>query len=171
MKGWVNQFYPGTQIGITEYSWGADDHINGATAQADVLGILGREGVDIATRWTAPSPTSVTFKAFQMYRNVDGAKGGFGDRSVRATVPDPDTLSAFAALRSSDGAVTVMVINKDAAAAHTVNLQLAYASGTTAQRWQLTSANRIQALSSTPVSAARLTDTVPAQSITLYVIR
>ena len=171
MKGWVNQFYPGTQIGITEYSWGADDHINGATAQADVLGILGREGVDLATRWTAPAASSVTFKAFQMYRNVDGAKQGFGDRSVRATVPDPDTLSAFAALRSTDGALTVMVINKDAAAARTLNLQLANFSGASAQRWQLTSANRIQPLSSITVSGASLVDTAPAQSITLYVIR
>jgi hypothetical protein len=171
MRGWVSQFYPGTQIGITEYSWGADDHINGATAQADVLGIFGREGVDIATRWTAPSPSSVTFKAFQMYRNVDGAKGGFGDRSVRVVVPDPDALSAFAALRSSDGALTVMVINKDAAASRTVSLQVANASSTAAQRWQLTSANRIQALGAMAMAGTRLIDTVPAQSITLYVIR
>ena len=40
-------YYPGTQIGITEYNWGAEDHINGATAQADVLGIFGREGLDL----------------------------------------------------------------------------------------------------------------------------
>ena len=171
MKGWVNQHYPGTQIAITEYSWGADDHINGATAQADVLGIFGREGVDIATRWTAPGASSVTFKAFQMYRNVDGARQGFGDRSVRATVPDPDGLSAFAALRTADGALTVMVINKDAAVARTVNLQWANFSGANAQRWQLTSANRIQPLSSIAVTGASLVDTVPAQSITLYVLR
>jgi hypothetical protein len=170
MKGWVSQQYPGTQIAITEYSWG-DDHINGATAQADVLGIFGREGVDVATRWTAPAASSVTFKAFQMYRNVDGAKGGFGDRSVRAVVPDPDTLSAFAALRLSDGALTVMVVNKDAVAAHAVNLRVANFSGANAQRWQLTSANRIQPLSSIAVSGASVVDTVPGQSITLYVIR
>ncbi len=54
MKKWVATYYPGTRIGITEYSWGAEASINGATAQADILGILGREGVDLATRWTAP---------------------------------------------------------------------------------------------------------------------
>jgi len=171
MKGWIDQHYPGTQIAITEYSWGADDHINGATAQADVLGILGREGVDIATRWTAPAAASVTFKAFQMYRNVDGAKQGFGERAVRASVPDPDTLSAFAALRASDGALTVMVVHKDASTARSVNLQLANFSGTTVQRWQLTSANRIQALGTLALAGGRVLDTVPAQSITLYAIR
>ena len=44
----MNTYYPGTPIGITEYNWGAEDHINGATAQADILGIFGREGLDMA---------------------------------------------------------------------------------------------------------------------------
>ena len=55
MKSWVAQYYPNTQIGITEYNWGAEDNINGATTQADIFGIFGREGMDIATRWTTPA--------------------------------------------------------------------------------------------------------------------
>ncbi len=54
LKGWVNTYYPGTKIGLTEYNWGAEGDINGATAQADLLGIFGREGLDLATRWTTP---------------------------------------------------------------------------------------------------------------------
>ena len=50
MKSWVAANYPGTLTGITEYNWGADDHMNGATAQADVLGIFGREKVWISPR-------------------------------------------------------------------------------------------------------------------------
>ena len=57
MKQWVASYYPGTKIGITEYNWGAESHINGATAQADMLGIFGREGLDLATRWTTPDPS------------------------------------------------------------------------------------------------------------------
>ncbi len=172
MKAWVNQYYPGTQIAITEYSWGADAHINGATAQADALGIFGREGVDIATRWTAPAPSQPTFKAMQMYRNYDGAKSTFGNQSVRASVPNPDAVSAFAALRSSDGALTVMVVNKEAAS-HALDLRFSHFGGGSGnvQRWQLTSANTIQALGGLAYSGSRLADTVPAQSITLYVIR
>ena len=55
MKSWVTNYYPGTKIGITEYNWGAESDISGATAQADILGIFGREGLDLATRWTTPA--------------------------------------------------------------------------------------------------------------------
>ena len=82
MREWVNAYYPGTGIGITEYSWGAESHINGATTQADVLGIFGREGLDVGTRWVVPDTATPTFKAFQMYRNYDGAGAAFGDTSV-----------------------------------------------------------------------------------------
>ena len=54
MKNWVNTYYPGTKIGITEYNWGAEGHMNGATTQADIWGIFGREGLDLANRWTTP---------------------------------------------------------------------------------------------------------------------
>ena len=112
MKEWVNANYPGLETGITEYSWGADDHINGATAQADVLGIFGREGLNVGTRWVVPATGTPTFKAIQMYRNYDGSEVRLRRHSVKATVPNPDNLAAFAAERTSDGAVTVMAINK-----------------------------------------------------------
>lgn len=173
MKAWVKQYAPGLKIALTEYSWGADQHINGATAQADVLGILGREGVDIATRWTAPSVGSPTYKAFQMYRNYDGQMSTFGDQSVKASAPDPDQVSAFAALRSLDGALTVMVINKDLANAHPISLKLSHfgnGSGSS-QRWQLSSSNQITASGPLTYTGSQINDKVPAQSITLYVIR
>lgn len=173
MKEWINQYAPGLKLAITEYSWGADNHINGATTQADVLGILGREGVDIATRWTAPAVGSPTFKAFQMYRNYDGQKSSFGERSVQATVPNPDQLAAFAALRASDQALTVMVVNKDLTAGHPVALKLAnFGTGSgSVQRWQLTNSNTIHALTTLNYSGSQVVDTVPAQSVTLYVLR
>ena len=61
LKAWAAA-YPGTLTGITEYNWGAEGHINGATAQADVLGIFGREGLDVAARWTTPATKSQPFK-------------------------------------------------------------------------------------------------------------
>jgi hypothetical protein len=170
MKEWVSASYPGLETGITEYSWGADEHINGATAQADVLGIFGREGLDVGTRWVVPATGTPTFKAIQMYRNYDGARSTFGDVSVEATAPDPDELAAFAAERSSDGAVTVMAINKSASAA-LVSLSLAsFTAGAAAQVWQLTSANSIRRLADASVAAGAIGATLPAQSITLYVV-
>ena len=43
----------------------------------------------------------------KMYRNYDGANSTFGDTSVSAIAPNADNLSAFAALRKADGALTV----------------------------------------------------------------
>ena len=155
---------------ITEYNWGAESHINGATTQADVLGIFGREGLDRRRVWTTPATTTPTFKAIKMYRNYDGAKSSFGDVSVKATVPNPDNLAAFAAQRASDGTVTVMAINK-VTTSTLVNLSLAnFTAGATAQAWQLTSANAIQRLADVGVTGGTISTTLPAQSITLFVV-
>ena len=156
LRDWANTYYfPGTPIGITEYNWGAEGHINGATTQADILGIFGREGLDLAARWTTPDPSTPTYKAIKMYRNYDGAKSAFGDTSVSASVPNPDNVSAFAALRSSDGALTVMVISKYLTGSTPASLHLSqFAAGTAAHVWQLTASNAIQHLADVPVPAA-----------------
>ncbi|MGH9885141.1 MAG: glycoside hydrolase family 44 protein, partial [bacterium] len=174
MRAWVAGSYPGTGLGLTEYDWGADNHINGATAEADVLGIFGREGLDMAIRWNVadagPTPTTLAYNAFKMYRNYDGNKSTFGETSVRATVPNPDNVAAFAAQRA-DNTLTVMVINKQLGASANVTVNLAnFSSASTAEVWQLTSANAITQLANVPVAANALTTTVPAQSITLFVI-
>lgn len=178
LKSWVSQYYPGLQIGFTEYNWGDEQNLNGATTQADVLGIYGREGVDLATRWglgessDTPPVRYVTYLATQIYRNYDGNRSTFGDTSVSATVANPDYLSAFAALRGADGALTVMVINKQQGSTPvTVNL-VDFAPGSAAQAWQINSAAQtsIARLSDLAVTAGALSTTVPSQSITLFVI-
>lgn len=170
MKAWVAQYYPGTKIGVTEYNWGAEGNINGATTQADVYGIFGREGIDLATRWTTPATGSPVYNAMKMYRNYDGNKGGFGDASISAIAPNPDDVSAFAAIRSTDSAMTIMIINKVAASQSTTVNLANFAAGNTAQVWQLTSANSITHLADTAVASGAINITVPAQSITLLVV-
>ncbi|HYC61735.1 MAG TPA: glycoside hydrolase family 44 protein [Thermoanaerobaculia bacterium] len=171
LRQWADDNYPGTQIAITEYNWGAESHINGGTAQADILGIFGREGLDMATRWTTPTATSHAYKAFKMYRNYDGNQSRFGNVSVSATGPNPDNVSAFAAHRTADDQLTVMIIAKvlTGTTPVTVNLANFPASGA-AQRWQLDSANAITQLANVALSGSSLSLTVPAQSITLLVI-
>lgn len=170
MKNWVALNYPNTKIGLTEYNWGAENHINGATTQADIYGILGREGMDMATRWTTPDAATPTFKAMKMFRNYDGNKSGFGETSVSAIAPNPDNVSAFAAVRTSDGALTVMIINKSAAATP-INLNIAnFSGGAAAQVWQLTAANQISRLADASFNGGIIAQTVPAQSVTLLVV-
>ncbi|HXR05536.1 MAG TPA: glycoside hydrolase family 44 protein [Verrucomicrobiae bacterium] len=171
MKSWVATNYPGTKTGITEYNWGAETNINGATAQADILGIFGREELDLATRWTTPDPSTPTYKAMKLYRNYDGNKSAFGDTSVLTAVPNPDNLSAFGAVRTSDGAMTLMVINKDINNATPITANITnFNSAGTAQRWQLTSANAITHLSTIALTNGILSDLLPSQSIMLYVL-
>jgi hypothetical protein len=171
MRSWVTTNYPGTKIGITEYNWGAEPFINGATAQADIYGIFGREGLDLATRWTTPDSSTPTYKAMKMYRNYDGNKSTFGDTSILTTVPNPDNLSAFSAVRTSDGAMTLMVINKDLLNATPLRAAITnFANSGTAQAWQLTSANVITHLADVPYANGTLSNTLPSQSITLFIL-
>ena len=172
LRSWVNSYYyPGTPIGITEYNWGAENHINGATTQADIYGIFGREGLDLAARWTTPATSTPTYKAMKMYRNYDGNGSTFGDTSVRAmSTSNADNLSVFAAERSSDGALTVMVIAKVLSGSTPVTVNLMnFAPAASAQAWQLTSANVISRLPDVPVTD-RFTTSVPPQSVTLFVV-
>jgi hypothetical protein len=171
LKGWVAAGYPGTAIGLTEYNWGAENHINGATAQADIWGIFGREGLDMAARWATPAATSPTYKAMKLYRNYDGNKSAFGDVSVAASAPNADTLAAFAAERSLDGALTVILISKSLTGTTPATVNLAnFVPSTAAQVWQLTAANAITRLSDVAVAAHSIMMTLPAQSVTLLVV-
>ncbi len=171
MKGWVSTNYPGTKIGITEYNWGAEPYLNGATAQADLLGIFGRQGLDLATRWTTPANTTPTYLAMKMYRNYDGNRSAFGDTSLLAGGPDPDNVAVFAAQRSTDEALTVMVVSKylTGTTPLAVNLTNFLGNGT-AQVWQLNASNVIARLGDLTWSNGALQTTVPGQSVTLLVL-
>jgi PKD repeat protein len=173
LRNWADTYYyPGTPIGITEYNWGAEGYINGATAQADLYGIFGREGLDFAARWTTPDPATPTYKAMKMYRNYDGNRSTFGDTSVLASsTANADNLSVFAAERSSDHALTIMVISKVLSGSTPVAVNVAnFSAGATAEAWQLTSANAITHLADVAVSGQSFSATVPPQSITLFVV-
>lgn len=171
MKSWVASYYPGTKIGVTEYNWGAESSINGATAQADLLGIFGREGLDLATRWTTPASNTPTYLAMKMFRNYDGNKSAFGDTSVSATAPNPDNLAAFAAIRTNDSALTVMVVNKTLSGVTPFQLSVTnFANSGTAQAWQLTVSDVITRLPDVPFAGGVLSNTLPALSVTLFVL-
>lgn len=171
LKNWVATHYPGTRIGLTEYNWGAEGHISGALAQADVLGILGREGIDMATRWTTPATGTPAYLAMKIYRNYDGAKSTFGDVSVRAAGSNPDELATFAAERSSDHTLTVLLVHKRQAGATPLQLDLTnFAAAGTVHRWQLSANNPIQQLEDSPLQNGRWAAELPAQSLTLLII-
>ena len=145
------------QIGITEYNWGAESHINGATTQADMLGIFGREGLDMATRWTTPDTATPTYKAIKMFRNYDGQLLDFRRHQREDDlVAESGHVCPPSRASAGDGAMTVMVINK-VAGSTPVTLSLAnFTAGGAAQVWQLTSANAINRLADVAVTGSDL---------------
>lgn len=181
MKQWVAENYPGTKTAITEYNWGGQEHISGAVAQADILGIFGREGLDLAALWGPPDLNTPAMFAFKMFRNYDDAGGEFGDTSVSAQSSDQGKLAIYAAQRSADHALTIVVVNKtfgdlqsDISLAH-------FKAAKRASVFQYSSADlkQIRALPDTTMTQASKKDATytlkdqvfPAMSITLYAAR
>jgi len=181
MRSLVDQHYPGTKLACSEYNWGAPEHVLGALVQAEVLGIFGRDGMDLATIWgDVAAGDSIGF-AFRMYRNYDGNGHAFGDQSVRATSADPSRISVFAAQRSGDGALTVMIVNKlPTSLTTTLSLQrfrpacLGRVSRTAclARVYRFSGANRdaIVQQADLPVMPTSVTADFPGYSVTLLVI-
>ncbi|MFK7804102.1 MAG: glycoside hydrolase family 44 protein [Anaerolineae bacterium] len=112
MHAWIEESYPGTGTAITEYNFGALNHITGALVQADALGIFGRERLDLATLWDPPTLDQPGAFAFKMFRNYDGSYSEFGDLSLPAASLDQSRVSIYASRRQADNAITIMLINK-----------------------------------------------------------
>jgi uncharacterized protein (TIGR03437 family) len=171
MKQWVAANYPGTLTAITEYGWGAPDTITGAIAQADILGIFGREGLDVGTLWYTPTPTQPGAFAYRIFLNYDDAGGQFGETGIAATSSDPDSLSIFAAQRS-DSALTILVLNKTtnpiAASVPLMN----FVPAANAQVWQYSSATLSAVVRQPDASTAgnAIPTVFPAYSMTLLVV-
>ena len=172
MRAWVKKYYPGTRTAISEYNWGALDSMNGALAQADVLGIFGRERLGLATLWGPTHATDPWAYAFRMYRDYDGHGGQFGSTSVHAVSSRQGRLAVYAATRSADRALTVMVINKTASSIRAPLLLRHFAAGHTARVFRYSSAHphTIVRGAAIAVGGGHLTTTYPASSITLLVL-
>jgi len=182
MRAWVAANFPGTKLGITEYNFGGLESLNGALAQADVLGILGREDVTLATLWGAGSASQPWAFAFRMYRNYDGHGSAFGTTSVRARSFDPaqrsrpnggqDELAVYAAQRS-DKTLTVMVINKTGSTLRSPLSLVGDTYRSAAQVWRYSGSDlrHIVRKADASVRSGSVTLSYPARSITLLVLK
>ncbi|HZW93917.1 MAG TPA: glycoside hydrolase family 44 protein [Candidatus Eremiobacteraceae bacterium] len=116
MRALVNTVYPGTPLSVTE--WSAEivsaSDFSTALGDADAYGILGRERVYLASRWTAPSPSNPNYLTLKLFTNYDGAHHGFGTTSVSDTNDaDPSLFSSYAALNSTGTTLTLLALNKN----------------------------------------------------------
>lgn len=149
--------YAGTKMAMTEYNYGGGNHISGGIAQADVLGIFGREGMFAANQWQLATSEPYTAAAFKMYRNYDGRNGTFGDTTVSAVTDDVAGTSVYASLDSTDPKHMVLVVLNKTGSPVTMDLSLiAGKQFTTAEVYTLTAAL------ADPQYAGRLTLANPA---------
>jgi hypothetical protein len=111
LKEWVAENYPGRQISLGEWSFGADDHVSGGLATAEALGRFGEQGLDAAFYWGGPKEGTSTYWAFRAFRNFDGNGGRFLDWSLK-TRSAPD-VSLFASRDASTSHVVAILLNLD----------------------------------------------------------
>jgi len=107
MKEIIARTYPGRQISIGEWNFGAEGHISGGLATAEALGRFAEHGIRSAYFWTAPKKGTPAYWAFRAYRNFDGKGGAFLDRYVPSSAPKD--VSVFAS-RDADGTRLVAVV-------------------------------------------------------------
>ncbi|HTJ83072.1 MAG TPA: glycoside hydrolase family 44 protein [Polyangiaceae bacterium] len=120
MHAWVDQHYPGTKIAISEFDFYDHTTAVGAVTYAEILGIFGREGADMATAWGAPLDSQTSFAAYRLFRNFDGQGAAFERASIPATVTGSGVM-AFASV--SETRMTVALDNETSQAqATTVSL-------------------------------------------------
>jgi hypothetical protein len=170
IKGKIAAHYPGTKLSFTEWNYGGGATISGAIASADVLGIFGRDGVDMAMMWPM-GDESFTYMAFKLFRNYDGAGKAFGDTSIDATTSDVPNSSVYASLDSGNVVrVVIVAINKaltDKIAGIRVFHSQTY---THANVYTLTASGGKMVVAGAPIAAVATNAfryTMPAQSVTL----
>jgi mannan endo-1,4-beta-mannosidase len=167
-------------LAFSEYNPGCETTIGGAVAEADLIGVLGREGVYAATAWPLQAIAgNFLVAAFDLYRNYDGNGAIVGDLAVQASSSDYKNASVYA-FAHSDGsaAVDVVAINKKTSA-QSVVVQIADAPALTgATLYQIAgkTAAVAKATGSAPTvtcaaGTCTLTYSMPAMSATTMILR
>jgi hypothetical protein len=125
----------------------------------------------LAAIWIPPKATDAGANAFRLYLNYNGAGSHFGDTSVAATTADRDKIAVYAAERSSDHAITIVVINKTGEDLDAPISIAGAPAADTADVWRYSAkASRIVSAAPVPVSRGSIAAKVPAQSMSLYVV-
>ncbi len=104
---------PKMKLAFTEYYNGGGQHIAGALAEADTLGIFGKEGVFAACLWPMGNKEPYINAGFRAFRNFDNAGTNFGDVSLGSTSSSPADVALYAAADSGrPGHYTLVIINR-----------------------------------------------------------
>ncbi len=159
-------------LSLTEWNVAAagESDFSTALADADVLGILGRERMYAASRWTAADSTAPAYQALKLYRNYDGAHHTFAPISVSATndASDPGLFSSYAAINAAGTTLTVLVINKSPSATISTAMNLNHFTPSAVSIYLLSQASPNQIVAVHP-GGVQTSYTVGPYSATLFV--
>jgi hypothetical protein len=173
MRDKIARQYPGTRLAVTEYNYGGGDHVSGAIAQADVLGIFAREQVFAATYWELGGGTRFAYAGFAAFCNYDGSLSRFGDTLVASATSDVATTSVYASVDANrDDRMVIVAINK-ATTPHTAEIAITHpVELSRAQAYRITSATPAVVAVPAPGPSARNLYRVelPASSVTTLVL-
>jgi len=170
----IDAHYPGTVLSFSEWDYGGGDHISGAIAVADVLGIFGREKVGVATYWPLKSDESFAYAGFRAYRNYDGQGSTFGDTSISAVSSDVPTATVYASIDAASPTRTVIVAINKASSTKTAAIRVAQTTSYgSAAVWVLTgtAANLVSGTSINASATNAFLYVMPAQSVSVIVPR
>ena len=112
LKESIDEFYPGTKLAFTEFTYGGENDITGAIAMSDVLGIFGKHDVYLGTYWQLNSPSNYISAAYKIYRNYDGNNSTFGNYSLPSLTSDSVSTSIYGSLNDSGSEIHLVVSNK-----------------------------------------------------------
>ena len=173
MKEKIAAHYPGTRLAITEYNYGGGEHVSGGVAQADALGIFGREDLFAATLWDLSGGMRYVDGAFALYCNYDGAGSRFGDISVGATTSNHETTSVYASVdEERDDRMVVVAVNKSTGPTTAEILVTHQVEFARAQTWQIgpASASPVRGPDLAPAARNAFRLEMPASSVTTVVL-
>ncbi len=169
VRAWIDAECPGMKLAITEYNWGADTGASSALAQAELLAIFGREGVDLATRWVAPAAGSLVERAFRLFLDYDGQGSRVVGDSVRAVSADADALGAYAV--DLPGQRTMLLLFNKSTVANTAQITLDAARNGAWQLYRFSAASDVSQVANGNIAGASITlANLPARSANLLVL-
>jgi hypothetical protein len=167
MRQWVDKNYPGTKTAISEYDFYDHDNQDAAVTYAEVLGIFAREGLDLATAWSAPAHGESGFAPYILFSNYDGQGSGF-ERTYADATSDTAGLMAFAA--TGPTRLTVVLVNEGGSDV-TVETDLgSFKPGASAAVYSNKTSKLIAKDGDVPVTGTKVSVTLAPHSVALLAI-
>ncbi len=117
----IDTYFPNTKLAVTEYSYGGANHISGGIAQADALGIFGKEKVFFASKWYDISDYLVS--AYDLYLDANGKGLKFPNKGLKVHYSDYKNGSLYAAQDELKN-IHIIILNKNQDDSLDINLNL-----------------------------------------------